>query len=408
MPREIAGAHRADGLGCDLLGLDDVDGRVRYERPGQPLAFRGCKHVERILQHTGGAHDVVVRHGDADVEVAELEVELTAAEELVVLPAVYVVIHGGARVPLRVLVLPAVLELLLLPSAVTSAVRDFVRPVDSHLHGLAGAERRVEVHAKLGAVEGVVRIRALAGRIDELNAGQRVTTLEVAHQVAAHPRIDGLRERAGHHGRARIGPLDILVELEPQVRQLVGRVVVVGHYFAAVQPVRGGVERHLDAVVDLLLPVLGARSARCAALVVGRRPVLERAEVGLVDLLGGVGVQPDLCRCLRGDRQQRDGAEEYSANETHSERLPFNEEKRATRYALRSSSRVISIVIPTPAVAPDNTSTQSRRGHFSPRSTRTPAARTVATISSWPSSRPTLKANRGKARSASPPNNARR
>src|SRR5438552_214178 len=57
-------------------------------------------------------HDEAARHGDGEIDVAVLEIELALAEVLLAVPAAHVVVDGHARVPLRDLVQPALRELL--------------------------------------------------------------------------------------------------------------------------------------------------------------------------------------------------------------------------------------------------------------------------------------------------------
>jgi hypothetical protein len=62
----------------------------------------------------------------------------------------------------------------------------------------------------------------------------------------------------------------VLLKLEPEVAQLIGRVVVVGDASATDELGRHRVKRDGDVVVDPLLPVALARRARSRALVVRR------------------------------------------------------------------------------------------------------------------------------------------
>src|SRR5205807_1097746 len=105
------------------------------------------------------------------------------------------------------------------------------------------------------------------------NVLNRVSALEPATREAGVGRID--RRAAARR------PIDVLVELEPEVGQRVGGVVGVVDRLAARDRVRGGIERRADGVVGALLPVAGPRAARALAQQ-GRRREREPAKWGRV------------------------------------------------------------------------------------------------------------------------------
>jgi hypothetical protein len=82
------------GLGHDDHRLGAVRACFRRSR------WAALSTVARILQLAGGGHDVVGRDRELDVVVAEFQREFAGAQELLVLPAVGVVVGRHAREPL--------------------------------------------------------------------------------------------------------------------------------------------------------------------------------------------------------------------------------------------------------------------------------------------------------------------
>ena len=89
---------------------------------------------------------------------------------------------------------------------------------------------------------------------------------------AAEPALRGEQERT-HAAR----PEQVLVELHPHEAEGIRRVVRVSDLLSGREPLRGGVERRLDGVVDALFPIAGTRGAVGAADAVRRRQ-RDRAE----------------------------------------------------------------------------------------------------------------------------------
>ena len=58
---------------------------------------------------------------------------------------------------------------------------------------------------------------------------------------------------------------EILVELEPEIAQRVGRMVVVGDPLLSAKGARRGIETRADHVVSPLLPIVGTRGAAAGA-----------------------------------------------------------------------------------------------------------------------------------------------
>src|SRR5207249_3219948 len=200
--------------------------------------------------------DEAARHRDRDVEIAVLEVELALTEVLFGVPPAHVVVHREPRVPLRDLVQPATRELLA-AHPVRAVLGDFKRVCQLERGGLARGQRSIELRPRERAVHAgrerrpTRRLPEALHRADVLN---RVSALEPATREAGVGRID--RRAAARR------PIDVLVELEPEVGQRVGGVVGVVDRLAARDRVRGGIERRADGVVGALLPVAGPRAGR--------------------------------------------------------------------------------------------------------------------------------------------------
>ena len=79
---------------------DDHHRAVGVLGRGKAFALGGGQHLAGVGQLTSGAHNVVRRHGDGHLVIAEIEGELTATEELLVLPAIVVTVHSHAWVEL--------------------------------------------------------------------------------------------------------------------------------------------------------------------------------------------------------------------------------------------------------------------------------------------------------------------
>ena len=309
VPRERA-ALRRPALGLhDLVGLDDEDRLLGGVRLGQALALRGGEDLLRVLQLAGAVHDVVPRHRDAHVVVAELQVELAAAHELVGLPPVHVVVDAHAREPLRVLVEPPVVDQLL---GAAPRVGHHVMPVDLEGGGGPRGQRLLQVHAHHRVVDAVVGVGERAVLPHQLDARQRVAEVRC---VAEAQEATGLRAHAlGQRALRRAGTAVllrrlVLVELHPEETEHVGGVVVVRDPLRAVDAVVGRVQRDRDLVVGLLLPVARPGHAGGVAVVVGIRPLVQDPEHGLVRLRPVV-VQPLLGAGGRRVGQGGDGEEE--------------------------------------------------------------------------------------------------
>ena len=233
----------------DLGFRDHRDRCVRLERLGQAGALGRGQHLERVQERPGRRHHEAARHGDRDVEVAVLEVELALAQVLLGVPAAHVVVHGEPGVPLRDLVEPSAGE----PLA-AHAVGPMLRHLEAvrELQGdvLSRRQRPIELGPHHRAVHGGGERRP-ADRLSEALEGpdvfDRVAPFEA---LAREPGVGRIERRA-----PAVRAVDVLVELEPEVGQRIGGVVAVPDRLAAGDHVCGGVEAGADRVVGALLPV---------------------------------------------------------------------------------------------------------------------------------------------------------
>ena len=310
------GGRLLGGLG--LGGGDHEHGLLGRARLGQPRALGGAEHLGGVLQLAGRGHDHVHRRVEADHEVAELERELLA-HVVVDVPAVALRVGGQARIPVgdRVdRVLGVLLEQLVAGAgAVDADIADRVAPGDREGEAPAGLERLGQVDAQHRAADRVAqRLGRLAGGRDgadliaagEALAEHLVAQLAVALLVLLADRVGG----ADPQQLAVLG-LGVLVELDPEVAQHVGRVVAVVDPLAARDSVLLLVEGGLDPVVDLLLPVAVAwRPRGGAGRPWGRELAVELAEerVAVGALLGAGGA------AQAEEEQQQEGARESGAH----------------------------------------------------------------------------------------------
>src|SRR6266508_3645556 len=132
--REAPGEGRAGARGpcgplSDFVLRDDRNGRIRMQRAREAYALLRGEHFEWIRQTASTCNDEPTRHGDREVDVAVLEIELALAEVLLRVPAAHVVVDGEARIPLRDLVQPSLGELLA-SHAVGAVLRNLKRVAD--------------------------------------------------------------------------------------------------------------------------------------------------------------------------------------------------------------------------------------------------------------------------------------
>ena len=320
IPGAGSGSGRA-GLGGGSLGRgDDIDRRVGGARPGQTRALFGAQDVG-VGQFAGGGHDMVDGGGDRDVIVAELQGELAGPEELGIMPALIVRIDRQTREPLgrqedAVAILAGLGETLIAAAAADDVgFGQRQAEVDVEGKALAGRQRarQFDPHHRVDDGEG----QGLAVRAGDLHVVE--AALPVLHPL--HPQhlidADGVGGRVGPAALGQRGAaIVLLVEQQPEIAQGVGGVVGVGHRLATRQRPARLVQRHVDVIVDLLLPVAEAGGPGGVAIVRRGRPVLalELAEFVLERALGLVD-RPDAL-LGQGGRSQEGNAGDRRQQQT--------------------------------------------------------------------------------------------
>jgi hypothetical protein len=255
----------------------------------QAVALGRGENVARILQLAGGCHHMVGGHRELDVVVAEFQREFARTEELLVLPAVDVVVGRHAREPLGDLEQVVLVVELFVAGAAAEDLRlgDVVAPVDAEGHARARLQalRQVDAHHRL--VDDVVQ-RAPAAILDGLDveAAREGARLEgAADRVEFHagfrrrafPGVARRQDRGGARVRTRL--VDVLVELDPQVSEGVRGIVVIRDRLGAADRALALVQRGADRIVGALLPVgLARRAGGGADRGRGREQFVELAE----------------------------------------------------------------------------------------------------------------------------------
>ena len=134
VPHEaLAGGRRL--AGAAFVCADDRDDGIRFEHMRQPLAGSGREHVLRILEDARAAHDPPGGHVDADIEPAEVVVELGWTQVDVRVPAAQIVEFRNPREPLGRLKEPVINALRHAVAAAVRATRKFRAPCDLDLGG---------------------------------------------------------------------------------------------------------------------------------------------------------------------------------------------------------------------------------------------------------------------------------
>ena len=229
------------------------------------------EHLLGILQQPRRGDDVVIWHGEGDFVVAELEGELAGAEELFVDPAGVVGVSRHAGEPLGdgVDVVAVFLEELVAGAGHDPfRVIDRIGPGDPEDEVIAGLQRLGEVEAQHGLHD---RVRQAApfgvGEPGDLQ-------FAVIFLIGEQPVEGGVAELLEVHaafligGRAGVGALGevVLIQLDPEVFQGVGRSVVVSHRRLGRERLLFVVEFGPDVVIRPVLPIARAGSP-------GRQPL---------------------------------------------------------------------------------------------------------------------------------------
>ena len=304
-------------VGLRLLRGHDEDGRVGGARPLQTLDLLRCQDLRRVLQHAGGRHDVIVRHGDRDIVIAEFQRELPPPQKLLIMPAFIVRIGDHSRKPLGhqedVVAARAriVGEMFVTRSRIDRVFLDDVEiPFDHELDALPRRERDRQIDPHQRADNGALQFAAAdqpqrSDVVAEFIVRHGLLTAQFLQRQARGLAAAGIADRrtapprpaevVGQFGHG-IGAEDVLVELHPQPGQRIGRIVRIADRGARTRPAAILVERCFDRIIGFLLPILVPRRARRIAIDIRRRQhfvelpelVLERA-LGLLDPLRSSG-----------------------------------------------------------------------------------------------------------------------
>jgi hypothetical protein len=305
-----------------LLRGDDEHRRIGVLRRFEPLALGGGQHRIGVLEHAGRSDDVIVGHRHLDFVIAEFEREFPAAQELLVVPAFVVRIDHHAREPLRhqedvVAALARIIGEMF--EARTRHHRVFLDdvegPFDHEFGRRARGERLGQIDPHQRADDGVRHIRP-GQRLHRAKyhshnhcrpspAGGAVRpskawSARTRTQRDLRPAPSGAAESIGQF-RHRIALEDVLVELHPQPRQAIWRIVGVADGGLGGQAALGLVQLGGDLVIDLLLPVFMPRRTARGAIGVGiGQHLVKLAEFVLERTLGLLHA----LRCGRDGEQQ--------------------------------------------------------------------------------------------------------
>jgi hypothetical protein len=264
---------------------DHLDGRVAGPSLGEPRPLGGGEHVLRVLQFARSGDDHVGGQRYPIVEVAIVEVEFLGeiGERI---PAAQIVIDRHAGIPLRDVVHLAVARL---------APGHAAAPFAGNGEMVADAQRELAVR------EQCHRQRHLHARVrDHRRDGNRLAAGQQLDRLDRHA-VGGA---AGHapacHGTARPRPIEILIELEPEIVEPVWAVVGVGDRRRPADALGGRIECRVDLVVRPVLPIARAGHAVCAPDRIGGAGQRERRE-------GGGGIVARLCGRGQGSEGERPG-----------------------------------------------------------------------------------------------------
>ncbi len=261
---------------------------------------RRRQHFGRILQRTGRRDDVARRHRHREIVVAEVEIELALAEIRLDVPAAYVVVHRDTRVPLRDFVQRAIAAHAIgAMLGHEKAVRHFER------RDLARRQRLSEIDFQHRLVVaackcGTARCLASSGGHHLVELREVVPALEATR---AETRVLREDERV-----ERVVAESVLLGLQPDVAQRIGRIVRVAQRHLAAHRLGRRVERGRELVVGAILPIASAGRAAAGPHLVCRRQRERCEDRGIGDGKGAGRVASLLGRELR----RRDGRREGS------------------------------------------------------------------------------------------------
>ena len=240
------------GAGLPRLGgADDRDGRVAPGRACQAFTLRGSEGLLGIEEPAGGRDDIASGYRHVHVELAILQVELARADVGLVVPSLHVIIDRDAGIPL-----PQLVKRPVVPHPAGAVGRHREVPLDGDLAGGVRSHGRREIHAHGGAERRAPGGVAVHGERFHRSATRKSLAGEVECGVLENQRR--LMQLVGDAGRGA----DVLLHMEPDVEQRVGRVVVIGDGLTAREAAGGGIECGVYLVIGALLPVAGARPPR--------------------------------------------------------------------------------------------------------------------------------------------------
>ena len=216
---------------------------------------------------------MVRRHGQFNVVIAELQGELAATQELLVLPTGVVGVGREPREPLRQEILVGVVlgEVLVTAAGADRCLIDDVEgEVEAELDGLPGSQRLRQVDAQHGVVDGGLQgpSRAVADRPHLIAVLAVLEGLVPAHRGEAQAVAGACRVTTGTRigcdlaaAGDRVVAEDVLVELQPKIAECIRRAIDVGDRLRCGDAVPLLVEAGLDPVVRALLPIGRSRRA---------------------------------------------------------------------------------------------------------------------------------------------------
>src|SRR5437660_833505 len=258
----LGAVRRGFRLGHDLYALGGA------ARPREAGALLGAPHRERVRHRPRPRDEKARGERERDVEVAVFQVKLARPDVGERVPAVHVVVYDQARVPLADLV-EARADAPHPPAAVG---RDGKVPRDVAVDRAARRQRPRQLDPHHRAVLGALEGPPARGEALDRDAAREPLAREVEHRAAGEVQRR-LAERVGDAVRRK----QILLDLHPQERERVGRVIDIVDPFAASDRLAGRVEGRADHIIHALLPVIRPRSSGRTAYAPRRRK-RERAE----------------------------------------------------------------------------------------------------------------------------------
>ncbi len=269
---------------------------VAPTRLGEPRPLGRREHVVRILELARAGDDPVRRDSHRIIEIAVLEIEFLGEVGQRV-PAAKVVVDGHARVPLGDRVDRAVRCIHPAGTATPRLLGHGVVVVDAEHRRGTVCERHWKTDQRARVADyGLYDSGFLAS-----NQADRVER----HSVGEPARCGVARKSA-----ARVRPVSVLLEVQPQCAECLRAVVRVADLDRAGDCVRRRIERRADPIVGAVLPILRSRTPVRRAKECRRLPRVERRE-SLERIVGTSG------RCGGQERQRAENAKAQNVTRTH-------------------------------------------------------------------------------------------